>query len=53
MKKPRTIAEACTMYEGLPDDQRMALICEFDKVHGDKPNKEQKFYSWLKNKRFK
>lgn len=52
MRKPRTINEARTMYEGLPDDQRMALILEFDKVYGDKPNKEQKFYVWLKNKRF-
>lgn len=50
MRKLRTIIEGRTMYESLPDDQRMKLQYEFDKVYDQKGNRERKFYSWLKNK---
>lgn len=46
----RTIKEAQTKYENLPDNKRMELQNEFGNY--GIPSRERKFYSWLlKNKR--
>lgn len=47
MKKPKTIAQARTMYEGLPDNVRQQLQHEFDKVYDNAGDRERKFYGWL------